>query len=76
MIDTNDYEQYNITTFPYNKTRKSYLAKQGLTKCDRCPYHRHENRDRIPYERKAKKSMLKSRESIRKFEEVEEGMLV
>jgi len=61
MIDTNDYEQYNMTTSPYNKTRKFYLAKQGLIKCDR-----------IPYERKNNKSRLNNRESIRRYEVIDE----
>lgn len=62
-----EYEYYCVDSNPYNKERKIKLSKSGKIKCKFCNYHRGENSERVPYERKNKKSSLKSRDSIRKF---------
>ncbi len=62
-----EYEYYCVDSNPYNKERKSKLNKSGKIKCALCKYHRGENSEPVPHERKNKKHSLKSRDSIRKF---------
>lgn len=62
-----EYEEYCVDSNPYNKDRKNKLSKSGKIKCAFCKYHRDENSERVPYERKNKKHSLKNRDSIRKF---------
>lgn len=51
----------------YGKERRRILAKSGLLRCDRCPYHRVENAKRVP---KSDKHKLVKRETIRKGDEL------
>jgi hypothetical protein len=67
MIDFDDLFLYDIDVLPYNKTRKNYLEKRGLIKCGFCKYHKNENVERVPYERKHNKRKLTDRSTIRKI---------